>query len=386
MNINRHNYETFFLLYVDNELSAADRKAVEEFVQENTDLAAELQLLLETTLPGETISYNATEGLHKNEIEFDALQQNLLLQLDNELDAFSKKEIEAKILSDNAIKKEWQIWEQTKLDANEQILFKDKQLLYRHEKARVISIHFWRIAVAAAILLIGLFTGISVWRKDKPAESSTAKNEIKTVDKKQPGNKNKTGATNTSPGPSEKATTENTASIQSTQEKNKKDIVPTTVIKKNEISVEKNNIAIERSVKNNKTVFEKTSLENINKQKRNETITSVVLNKKENEVISPEKTPDEIAKTSIKEKVAAPAKPVIDYNSIPAMPDSYAKTTGLNEGSPENNNKIFYMNQETVTRSKVGGLFRRVKRVIERNTNIKTGNGVKIAGFEIALK
>ena len=386
MNINRHNYETFFLLYVDNELPAAERKAVEEFVRENTDLAVELQLLLETTLPGETISYNAAEGLHKNEVELDALQQNLLLHLDNELDAFSKSNIEAKILSDNAIKKEWQLWEQTKLDATGQIVFKDKKLLYRHEGSRVISMRFRRVAAAAAILLIGLFTGISILRKEKSVDNSTAKTEIKTQGKKPADNKNKISSTNNSSVPLEKTTTENTASTQSAQEKDKKDINSTTIVNRNEKPVDRNNIASEQSIKNNKLGFEKPSLENINKQKSNETNTSTVSNNKRDEIVSPEKTPDEIAKTTIKEKIAAPANPVVDYNSIPAMPDSYAKTAGLNEGSPENNNNISYMSQETVNRSKVGGIFRRVKRIIERNTNIKTGNGVKIAGFEIALK
>ena len=87
----------------------------------------------------------------------------------------------------------------------------------------------------------------------------------------------------------------------------------------------------------------------------------------------------------MKDKIKAPEAPIIDYNSVPAMPDSYAKTTVFNESAPDNNNKIFYINEEKITRSKIGGLFRKVKRTIERNTNIKTGNGVTIAGFEIAL-
>ena len=69
MNINRHNYETFFLLYADNELSASERKAVELFVQENADLETELHSILETKLPEEIIKFTGKGQLYKNEID-----------------------------------------------------------------------------------------------------------------------------------------------------------------------------------------------------------------------------------------------------------------------------------------------------------------------------
>ena len=50
MNINRDNYEMYFLLYVDKELSAEERSAVEKFVAENADLKAELESLASATL------------------------------------------------------------------------------------------------------------------------------------------------------------------------------------------------------------------------------------------------------------------------------------------------------------------------------------------------
>jgi hypothetical protein len=57
MNINRHNYETFFLLYIDHELSVVERKAVDEFVQANPDLEEELVMLQQSILPTDRIVF-----------------------------------------------------------------------------------------------------------------------------------------------------------------------------------------------------------------------------------------------------------------------------------------------------------------------------------------
>lgn len=84
MEINRHNYETYFLLYVDNELPASERTAVELFVQENPDLAPELTLLGGTILPQEFTSFEHKSDLLRKD-EVSAWQEKMLLQLDAEL-------------------------------------------------------------------------------------------------------------------------------------------------------------------------------------------------------------------------------------------------------------------------------------------------------------
>jgi hypothetical protein len=50
MNINKTNYENYFLLYIDKELSASDQAAVESFVHENPPYANELASLQKATL------------------------------------------------------------------------------------------------------------------------------------------------------------------------------------------------------------------------------------------------------------------------------------------------------------------------------------------------
>ncbi|HEY4935442.1 MAG TPA: hypothetical protein VII44_02615 [Puia sp.] len=68
MDINRNNYETFFLLYLDRELGPADMQAVEKFLFENTDLQKEFALLQQTIfLPAEMVFEPKELLLHKEE-------------------------------------------------------------------------------------------------------------------------------------------------------------------------------------------------------------------------------------------------------------------------------------------------------------------------------
>ena len=48
INIDRNNYEEYFLMYVDNELTPVQRLAVEEFISNHPDLKEELEILSAT--------------------------------------------------------------------------------------------------------------------------------------------------------------------------------------------------------------------------------------------------------------------------------------------------------------------------------------------------
>jgi hypothetical protein len=64
--ITRHHYEEYFLLYVDNELSPAERHSVETFVEENPDLLEELDALRQCKLvPEHEVSFGSLEPLLK---------------------------------------------------------------------------------------------------------------------------------------------------------------------------------------------------------------------------------------------------------------------------------------------------------------------------------
>ena len=379
MKINRHNYETFFLMYADNELSVEERKIVDGFVQDNPDLKPELESIIENILPTEDIVFPAAGNLYREEITLDQLQEDLLMHLDDELDETAKKEVEFKIKTDGQVEKEWKLWQQTKLDSRDKIIFSDKQRLYRYEKRGVVQMRMYRMA-AAAVLLIGMFTAISVITNDKPQDNSVAKTGKNNAVENR-------GVGNIATNPVDK-TPVATADEQAEAANNSvAGVIPVKDNSRLNVSSAKNtqdsnnsNFAAVQPQK------KETVLENINNSNSNELANQPVLNNKREGVVYLNKAPGELAVTSPGDKVSAPVRTLTDYETALPKADNYARTAALTDGETESGNKIFYMSEETVNRSKVGGFLRKVKRVIERNTSINTGNGLKVAGFEFAVK
>lgn len=153
--INRNNYEAFFLLYVDNELSVQEKKAVENFIVQNSDLAHELEMLQQATLGDNTIEFANKELLFKKEkgISLANYEEYFLLSADDELDEQQKNEVENFVLKHPQLQHEFTLLQQAKLEP-EKIVFTGKKTLYRHKKKerRIIPALWMRMSAAAAII------------------------------------------------------------------------------------------------------------------------------------------------------------------------------------------------------------------------------------------
>lgn len=368
MNLNRHNYEEFFLLYVDNELSAADRKAVELFVQENADLEAELNMLQQTVFNADDVVFDNKASLLKEEIT--ALQQNLLLYIDNELSPADKLTTEKLLRTDIAAGKELSLLQQTKLEADTAIVFADKKSLYRKEGGRVVALPWRRIAAAAILLGFGTWATVTFIKTDKTEGRETAGlGQTKTNAPKQTGN---TITVVTPALPQQQTTVEANPVTANTNDGVKQ------VAQKNNQQL---NSGTQQRVdeKQNENVI--VAREEIKKPGNNlpQPVYNNFNNPKSNEIITADVTPKNTA-TEIKSGIKTP---VVDVNKNDVEVNGYALNANYTDDNAGNS---LSPDDSKGKKTKLGGFFRKVKRLVERNTEDESGNGIKVAGFDIAIK
>ncbi len=165
MNINRNNYETFFLLYTDNELSAADRKLVEQFAAENPDLHTELEQLQQYKLiPDDELVFAGKETLYKSTDNIPFINNTnyesfFILYADDELTNEEKAAVEKFIYLHPEFETELDLFQKARLNPDASIVFENKEILYHNpEKRRVVPLVWFSMTAAAIVLLaIGLF-------------------------------------------------------------------------------------------------------------------------------------------------------------------------------------------------------------------------------------
>lgn len=150
--INLSNYEEYFLLYMDEELNAQEKAAVDAFLTFHPELRSELDLLMGTKLEPEFLSFGAKEELLAANMGQQVIDENLLLHVDGELDEAARKATEQKLQADDTYRTQYQMLLRTKSDPAEIIPYPNKEELYRRSVYRMRTGFVMR--VAAAVLLV----------------------------------------------------------------------------------------------------------------------------------------------------------------------------------------------------------------------------------------
>ncbi|MEO7209901.1 MAG: hypothetical protein ABIY35_03060 [Chitinophagaceae bacterium] len=192
--MNRNNYEEYFLLYMDKELSADENKMVEDFLQKNPDLALEYNSLIEVKLhPDHLILFNNKNELtrHESFIHSGNYTEMSLLYIDKELSNEENIFVEKFYGQHPELKHELDALQSTILPA-EHIIFSDKKSLYKHEgKVRYMA---WKKYALAAAVLLFIFAAWLLYpaKTDIPITAKTNTGEPLQTEKvnQQPGTKN----------------------------------------------------------------------------------------------------------------------------------------------------------------------------------------------------
>lgn len=175
--INRNNYEEYFLLLADNELSVEEATAVKQFAAQHPDLAEELDILMSCRLDVDPMPIFPKEKLLRttlwNAEKPEPVQTQMLLMLDGELPAGEKQQLQAKIAGNEALQTEWKTLQQTKLVA-EAIVHPNKESLQRND--RKVRPLLWMSWAAAAAVVVGL--GWFAWLQQQDIQTETPANTL----------------------------------------------------------------------------------------------------------------------------------------------------------------------------------------------------------------
>ncbi len=373
--INKDNYEEYFLLYVDQELTAAEKSEVDAFIEKNPGLKAELQVFLDTRLDIEEVKMEGLEELYRHEekglVNENNYEEYQVLFIDNEIGQEERKALEIYNGSHPEAAANFEWLKKTRLP-EEQIIFPDKNSLYRTGKkpAAVISIRWIRYAVAAAVLLIAGLLWINSNQDDtlknieQPIAQAGDTGDMKKDNSSRSGStESKADAGTVSAG----ETVAETAEINAKGQTNKNEVVlsatgsktaPKHVELKQAPSVQENQLSQIGKADNN--------TEQIAAVEKNETRIS---------------TEDLLTKKA-EESVTAP-EPYVQPAVVMNVKTNYA-TEALNGTGHEDD--MDAMQEEGRQRKGLRGIVRKANRIYNKVTNPDLDKPlVKVANFEIGI-
>jgi hypothetical protein len=370
--ITRDNYEAFFVMYVDDELSAADRKAVENFIQLHPDLEEELVMLQQSVLRAdEHIVFEQKELLFKNSttpilVNEHNYEQYFVLYGDDELTNEEKDRVEQFVYHHPQYQAEFELIQQVKLVPDNTLTFPDKAYLYRTEEddSRIAVFPWWRLTAAAIALLV---IGSLAWY----ISVHTGQPEV---------------AINV---PATKSSSDSNGKPVVLQKNNKEEIISTPA---NEVT------AVETPVSTDPARDNKQSGEGITQNDGNKKIISIPSNIQQRVYVKHVDKQQPVP-TAVDEKSFSPKpvdvalgksyeRPAVKTAIVQqSISEPVAVNTVAEKTEDENEQAPTYVLNTSINKTPLRGFFRKVSRVVDKVTGDDNGKGgIRIANLEIALK
>jgi len=361
MIIDRNNYEEYFLRFADNELSEREKYALEAFVKLYPDLEEELAIIkLSIVKPDNDVRLQDKSFLFKQEDKFispDNYQEVFVLYYDDELSASERRETETFVLENPAFKNEFELFKKIKLEPAKRIAFPNKRLLYKKDNDGKVLPMWWKVLAAAVIVGLGIWVGLDYLLPHKNNLPVTGDNTPKKIRSINPVLTDTSTLVHVEKNKSESTQIKNISS--------QKLIVKAVTSKKNtsKMSTKK------ADVLNNSLV--------IKKQKRSDTlpdnniVNTAIEKENSNAVVKEEHTKNDIS--LIKKDMNADnstgkisTQSDITINNKIVTPDVLTTSYVFEETESSGNYAFYNMSQERFSKTKLGGLLHKVKRVIER--------------------
>jgi len=157
--INKHNYEAFFLDYMEGNLSASQIEEMFAFLDENPELKSELETDFdEVLLTPSTDVIDNKESLKVIEegYSYNSTDDLMIASIEGEISPTEQKELDT-ILENETSRLEYKVYQNTILSADLSEKFEDKKSLKKKD-GRIVPLYLRYASLAAAIIiLIALF-------------------------------------------------------------------------------------------------------------------------------------------------------------------------------------------------------------------------------------
>lgn len=170
MEINKNNYEAYFLDLLEGNLSDSLKEELDLFLSQHPELKVELEDFELIELESEKVSNDSLKAslLREESTGLTEIDYLLISEVEGTINEKEKKKLKTLLVANPSLQKDLRFYQKAKLSSNEQFVFPNKSALIQKKQVKVVYLFRHAAAVAAAILAFVWFNIGSVDEQYNP--------------------------------------------------------------------------------------------------------------------------------------------------------------------------------------------------------------------------